>query len=214
MSTGFATNRVMTTKEVAKALGVSERAVRGHAQKMGLTRNGVQTLITQYQATEIKKALSNSGRKDLANVCQLENVSTELEENEIVMRALSILKRNRDEYKQRAEIAETKCIELQPKADYADKALKTTTQMSITDAGKILEIRQSDMFKFLHYEKLLTSKNLPTQKAIDLKMLTLRKYVINETDTKKTACMTDSNLSNFIYHYIRTNEFYAWNCSR
>ena len=40
---------------------------------------GVRTLITEKQATDIKNSIAKSGRNDLAQVCQLENVSTEME---------------------------------------------------------------------------------------------------------------------------------------
>lgn len=64
--------QTMTTKEVAEALGVTERSVRRHAQKLGITRNGVNTLITEKQATDIKNSIAKSGRNDLDNVVQLE----------------------------------------------------------------------------------------------------------------------------------------------
>lgn len=207
----------MTTKEVAEALGVSERAVRRHAKELGLTRNGVKTSITEYQATEIKKAIEKSGRNDLDNIGQLKNVTTETEENDTILKALSILKARKDEYKRRAEIAETKCIELQPKADYADLALKAKTQLSITDAGKIMQIRQSNMFGFVRFKRLLTTKGVPSQKSLDMNILTLKQYVINTDDgpvTKDSACMTMQNIDNFKQIYLDTGKFAEYLCSR
>lgn len=61
----------MTTAEVSEALGVSDRTVRRHAEKMGITRNGKVTNITETQATAIKLAIEHSGRNDLDNVGQL-----------------------------------------------------------------------------------------------------------------------------------------------
>ena len=209
--------KTMTTKEVAEVLGVTERSVRRHAQKLGLTRNGVKTLITEKQATDIKNSIAKSGRNDLDNVVQLKNVSTESEENEIVMKAIAILKRKSDEYKQRAEIAETKCVELQPKADYADTALKTKNQLTIRDAGKLLQIRQSNMFGFIRFKKLLTTKGVPSQKSLDMNILTLKQYVINTDDgpvTKDSACMTMQNIDNFKKIYLDTGKFAEYMCNR
>lgn len=202
--------KTMTIKEVSKALGVSEKTVTRHARKMGFTSNGIKTLLNGKQCTAIKNAVAFSGRNDLDNVVLAKNTTTETEENEIVMRAVAILKRNRDEYKRRAEIAETKCIELQPKADYADKALKTKNQLTIRDAGKLLQIRQSDMFGFIRFKRLLTTKSVPTQKALDMNILTLKQYVINTDDgpiTKDSACMTMQNIDNFKQIYLDTGKF-------
>ena len=139
--------KVMTTKEVAEALGLSERVIRKHAQKLGITRNGVRTLITEKEATIIKNIVEKSGRNDLAQVCQLKNVSTESEENEIVMQALH-LKTQETNINAVQKLQKQSVLNYSLKADYADTALKTENQMSITDAGKTLGIRQSVMFEF------------------------------------------------------------------
>ena len=208
---------LMTTKEVARALSVSNGTVSKWAKRMGLTRNGKQTLLTESQCSMIKQSIGKSGRNDLANVRKVDGITTETEENEIVMRAVAILKRKNDEYKKRAEIAETKCIELQPKADYADLALKTKNQLSITDAGKIMQIRQSTMFGFVRFKKLLTTKGIPTQKALDMNILTLKQYVINTDDgpvTKDSACMTMQNVDNFKTIYMDTGKLGEYICRR
>jgi len=69
----------MTTKETAEALGVSDRTVREHAKALGLTENGKPTELDQHAVTIIKSRIQSSGRKDLANVRQLSNVSTDVE---------------------------------------------------------------------------------------------------------------------------------------
>jgi hypothetical protein len=68
----------MTTAEVSEALGVSDRTVRRHAEKMGITRNGKVTNITETQATAIKLAIEHSGRNDLDNVGQLPSTDLEM----------------------------------------------------------------------------------------------------------------------------------------
>ena len=75
--------------------------------------------------------------------------------------------------------------------------------MSITDAGKTLGIRQSVMFDFLRRKDLLTCKNVPTQRAIDKKVLTLKSYIVDNV-ARKSACLTMQNLKNFKEIYIDT----------
>lgn len=69
----------MTTKETAQALGVDERTIRRHANALGLTENGKQTNLDERAVTIIKSKIERSGRKDLDNVVQLPNISTDLE---------------------------------------------------------------------------------------------------------------------------------------
>jgi excisionase family DNA binding protein len=62
---------MMTVKEVAEALNVSDRTVRRHAAELGLTEDGKTTLLSDEDATKIKIAVERSGRNDLDNVVQV-----------------------------------------------------------------------------------------------------------------------------------------------
>lgn len=75
----------MTVKEVADALNVSERVIQKHASEIGLTKNGKRTELTEQQATDIKNRI---GKHDLALSCELENVVTEIEKDETILKAL------------------------------------------------------------------------------------------------------------------------------
>ena len=65
------------------------------------------------------------------------------------MQALAILKRKSDEYKRRAEIAETKCIELQPKAKNWDDIASHETFMNFRDAAGKMGLQQKDLMTLL-----------------------------------------------------------------
>lgn len=78
----------MTVKEVADALSVSERVIQKHAAEMGLTENGKRTELDEKSVTIIKSKIEHSGRNDLAQVCELPNAVTEIEKDEVIMRAL------------------------------------------------------------------------------------------------------------------------------
>lgn len=61
------------------ALGVSERVIQKHASELGLTVNGKQTELDERAVTIIKAKIERSGRTDLAYVCELPKITTDLE---------------------------------------------------------------------------------------------------------------------------------------
>jgi len=71
--------KLMTTKEVADVLGVSTRVISKHANRLGITKNGIKTFYNQEQITMIKQAIEKSGRNDLEHVCKVSNISTDYE---------------------------------------------------------------------------------------------------------------------------------------
>ena len=66
----------MTVKEIAVAVGVSERTIQKHASNLGYTVNGILTNLDQKQVTEIKNRI---GKQDLALSCKVDSVTTDLE---------------------------------------------------------------------------------------------------------------------------------------
>ena len=76
----------MTVNEVADALGVTERTIQRHLKDMraeGLSDNvvvrGETAILGEKEVTLIKARIERSGRSDLAQVCELPNVTTDLE---------------------------------------------------------------------------------------------------------------------------------------
>ena len=102
--------KTMTTKELADVLGVSNMAIMRILERTnnlnGTVKvvNGKTTYFTEKQATIIKQEIQK--HHNLASR-QIDNVSTELEENQTIANAMMILQRRNDELKQRAEIAES-----------------------------------------------------------------------------------------------------------
>ena len=60
-------------------MGVSERVIQKHASELGLTVNGKQTELDERAVTIIKAKIERSGRTDLAHVCELPKITTDLE---------------------------------------------------------------------------------------------------------------------------------------
>ena len=105
--------KTMTTKELAEVLNVDVKTVNNTVERLGgllgstfTKSNGGRPskIFTEKQATIIKQEIQK--HHNLASR-QIDNVSTELEENQTIANAMMILQRRNDELKQRAEIAES-----------------------------------------------------------------------------------------------------------
>ena len=96
------TEKTMTVKEVAEVLGVTPEAIKKHVRELfpECIRNGIETVLTVSQVTEIKK-------KMLPTTLVVGAV-TEIDRQKTIMLAMQYLKEDYDKMKQRAEIAEQK----------------------------------------------------------------------------------------------------------
>lgn len=152
----------MTTKETAAALGVSERVVQKHAKDLGLTENGKQTDLDEKAVTIIKTRIERSGRIDLAHVCELPNVTTDLE--------MMILDARVSEWKtRRIEELQRQLTEAQPKISFFDSVTNSKDAIDMKDAAKVLNIGigRNTLFQRLRDLKILMENNTPYQTFID-----------------------------------------------
>lgn len=143
------TEKLMTTKELASVLGVSERTIRDTAKNKGVegtfhtlkTKGGTQSVkvYTEEQATLIKQEIQK--HHNLATR-QIDSVSTQVEENQIVMKAMSILQNRNNELMAQLN-------NMQPKADYYDKFIDSTNLIEIGHLGKSTGIGEQKIFKRL-----------------------------------------------------------------
>lgn len=104
--------KMMTTKELAEVLGVDRstitRAIQAVNSNLCSTakvkvENGKPTFLTEEQATAIKLEIQKHHNLQSR---QIDTVSTETEENLIVMQAVAILQRKAKELEARAAVAE------------------------------------------------------------------------------------------------------------
>lgn len=153
----------LTTKETASALGVDERTIRRHAKDLGLTENGLQTNLDEKAVTIIKKKIERSGRKDLDNVVQLPNVTTELE--------MMILDAKVSEWKtRRIEELQKQLQDARPKIAFFEAVTGSKDTIDIGEASKVLafkDIGRNTLFDILRKKGILMSNNQPYQKFID-----------------------------------------------
>ena len=155
------TEQKMTVREVAEALGVSERVIQKHASDMGITENGKKTEITEAQAVEIKRRF---GQHDLARSCELNSAVTELEKQETIVKAMGYLQELYTEAKKRAVAAESALQIAAPKAEVYDAFLDSSGLYTIKEAAVMLnvpEFGEKELFRILRLEEVFTRTNKP-----------------------------------------------------
>lgn len=104
--------KTVTTRELAEVLSVDISTVVNAVKRIGITsevlpkfKQGQTPRYTEEQATLIKQEIQKHHNLKSR---QIDNVSTEVEENEANLKAIRILENRNDELRKRAEIAECK----------------------------------------------------------------------------------------------------------
>jgi len=160
-------DKLMTVKEVAEALNVSERTIQRHAEKMGMTRNGLTTLLSEIEVTSIKQAIERSGRNDLDNVVEVRNATTELEIAEMTLKVISY-------HKAEADRLRSELVAAKPAIECHAALMRSDKTMSITQCAKHFGVHpKTEVFPYLRERGYLTSKDLPSQAALDADILAL-----------------------------------------
>lgn len=179
---------LMSTKELADALGVSKDTINSTVEKLELngvlrrvyilrnSQNGY--LFDEEQATLIKQEIQK--HHNLATR-QIDNVSTEVEENQVIAKAIGILQR-------RLSDAEKEVEKLKPAAEFAYQICSSKDAIDIGNCAKVLNrnIGRNRLFEFLRNKNILQPDNIPYQKYIDSGYFRVieTKFVIPSGETK------------------------------
>ena len=160
-------NSVMTTKELAEALSVSVDTINRTANKIldpnavlrKVINGGETKLFTEEQATLIKQEIQKHHN---LTTRQIDNVSTEVEENQVIAKAIGILQR-------RLSDAEKEVEKLRPAAEFAYQICSSKDAIDIGNCAKVLNrnIGRNRLFEFLRNKNILQPDNIPYQKYID-----------------------------------------------
>lgn len=184
----IAERKLMTGKELAEVLGVSKDTINSTVERLDVdgvlrrvdiarnTQGGY--LFSEYQATVIKQEIQK--HHNLANR-QIDNVSTEAEEDQMIAQALTILQR-------RIQDANKEIERLKPAAEFAYQICSSKDAIDIGNCAKVLNrsIGRNNLFEFLRNKKILQSDNIPYQKYIDSGYFRVieTKYTIPSGETK------------------------------
>lgn len=158
-------NSVMTTKELAEAFGVGESTVKRAVEELRPVLGGVSKnsqggyLYTEEQATMIKQEIQKHHN---LTTRQIDDVSTEVEENQVIAKAIGILQR-------RLSDAEKEVEKLKPAAEFAYQICSSKDAIDIGNCAKVLNrnIGRNRLFEFLRNKNILQPDNIPYQKYID-----------------------------------------------
>ncbi len=177
--------QTMTTKELADALGVDVSTITKAVSRLNTTsevlpkfKQGQTPRYTEEQATLIKQEIQK--HHNLATR-QIDNVSTEVEENQVIAKAIGILQR-------RLSDAEKEVEKLKPAAEFAYQICSSKDAIDIGNCAKVLNrnIGRNRLFEFLRNKNILQPDNIPYQKYIDSGYFRVieTKFVIPSGETK------------------------------
>jgi phage antirepressor YoqD-like protein len=181
--------KTMTVNEVSDILKVDVRTIQRYAKELfpEIVKHGSTTRLNEIQVTKIKLELTKNYSIDSDSVVA---VKTKLEKALLIQQAMQFQQEIINEQQAEIEI-------LKPKAIAFDVLMKTDDMMSITDAAKHFNMSQKVVFVLLRSNGYLTLSSLPTQKAIDKDILTLKETVCKDNKTRAQAVVKMCQLNNF-----------------
>lgn len=171
--------KVMTVKEVAEAMGVSNDTIKNCIRRIMPDKmaNGKTTYLNEKEVASISKELKANNtvtdRLTYEVSSQVKSTTTDLE----------ILANYKLAQEQFTGLLERKNAELQqlineqaPKVEFYDKVTASDTSLTMNEVAKVLDIGRNNLFKFLREEKILMHDNLPYQKYAHL--FEVREYTV------------------------------------
>lgn len=170
-------NNVMTTKELAEALGVSTETVRTTAKKIikpskliwRVINGGKSQIFDEAQATAIKIELQNHS-KIAQNGFDTFTIANDLEAWELQKRLDVYKDRRIAELTIENEKQKNLLIEQQPKVEFYDDVTGSKDTIDMKEVAKILNIKnigRNKLFEILRNKNILDRCNQPYQKYVD-----------------------------------------------
>ena len=186
------TEKTMTTKELAEVLGVHKDTVVSTVKRLeldGVLRSVAKNsqggyLFNEEQATAIKLEIQKHHNLQSR---QIDTVSTETEENLIVMQAVAILQRKAKELEARAAVAER----------VVHQITDGTGCYSMNQAAKALKLPYGNikLFERLRAEGILNLDNTPKQEQVNNgNFKVVVKYVNEKIGNKVVTLVTGKGL--------------------
>ena len=172
------TEKTMTTKEVAEALGTRPNVITENAKKClpnKMIENGKTTYWTQAEVTVLLDFMkSNNNRTDLDLSNRLIGASTELTPALKLKKALELAQEAYEEelsiLRAKNEAQEKQLSEQKPKVDFYDRVTESSDCIDIGQCAKILNVHgigRNKLFETLRQKKILNEHNQPYQKYVD-----------------------------------------------
>lgn len=199
MENELSLEKTMTIKETADALGVSYALIIKRVNELfpGIVKNGKITRLNEAQVTAVKlRIVENSNLATFYDRKRLSEMpKTDIEKEMLILQAMQF-------QAEKVKSMQAELDVIRPKAELAEIALRDENiHYSIRDAGKHLGLSQSEIFSIMRAKELLTQSRMPTQKALNCNVLTLRTNTIGSKNYPQ-AVMTMQNIDNFRKRYL------------
>lgn len=150
---------VVTTKQLAEILGVDVRTVQLTVQHLGFAKVLSQStggrptqVFNQEQATLIKQEIQK--HHNLASR-QIDTVSTEFEENQVIANAMAILQRRNVELQKRVKEAERQLTEQAPKVEIYNKLVDRSFCKCLRDTAQFIGEHEKHFLQVLQDKKII-----------------------------------------------------------
>jgi len=192
--------KMMTVKEVSEILTVSRDLIEKRIKELfpGKMKKGKTTYLSEPEVTAIKLRIQENSSL-ITSDDRRRFPKTDLEKELIISQAMQF-------QNEKILKLQSKLEEMAPKAALADTAIRDEkTQYSITNAGKHIGIPQGIIFQFMRDHGLLTLKRMPTQKALNMGILTQKTNIVDGRN-RPQAVMDMGNIHKFKIYYIKKLE--------
>ncbi|HSA75849.1 MAG TPA: phage antirepressor KilAC domain-containing protein [Candidatus Nitrosocosmicus sp.] len=151
----------MSVKDVALSLGCHIDTIHNWINKLypDLNKNGIKTMLSAYEVTQIKKAMSNN--YSLRTDPKL--VTTDIEMYEKTLEVVQWQLGKINEYRNTIQI-------MAPKAEFYDAVTGSSDTIDLGECAKVLAIKnvgRNKLFEILRDKNILMQKNQPYQKYVD-----------------------------------------------
>jgi len=160
--------QLMSVKELAEVLGANETTIQRNIKKLfpNKVKNGIKTLLNEKEVTALKLELQE--HKNLGTSAELKNITTDLEVDLYVEKALRLQKEKIIRQKQKIKQLSEQNLLMKPKAEFYDTVTQTEDWRDISEVAKLLNLGYGNitLFKKLREDKILMGNNIPYQKYV------------------------------------------------
>lgn len=190
----LATERTMTTKELASALNVSNMAIKRVLDKTNnlngsvKVENGKQTYFNEAQATAIKLELQK--HHNITDRTAIDTIGNDLEGELLVQKAMAY-------QQQKIEMLQSQVNTMTPKAIAYDEYVDRGRFCNFRDAAKYLNVRERDLMALLRSRYIYTNSVGENRCYSEYtEFFALRPYTRGDT-TRKQLMLTMRGLEYF-----------------
>lgn len=217
------TDRFSRWFERMTAYGFTENNDYTSVKSSTVVNNGAERELQDYDlSVDMAKHICMVQRTDKAKEVRQYLIDLEKAWNtpeQVMARALKIADRQIDELKHNNMLLERKIEEDKPKTIFANAVSTSRTSILIGDLAKLIcqngvQIGQKRLFEWLRQNNFLiksgSSRNMPTQKSIDLGLFEIKESTVQNPDGSvritKTPKVTGKGQIYFVNKFLKSSE--------